>query len=138
MVDSPCIDVGNDLAPYLPKYDFEGDDRKIDDPTVTDTGNGTPPIVDIGADEFEPLVADFTFTPTSGEEPLSVDFTDQSTGYITSWDWAFGDGATSTEKNPSHTYQDSGTFTVSLTVSGPGTTDTETKWARPKIFRGVT
>ena len=124
---SPSIDAGDNSAPSLPSTDFEGDDRKIDDPTVTDTGNGTPPIVDMGADEFEPVVADFTATPTSGEEPLSIDFTDQSTGTITSWDWAFGDGATSTEQNPSHTYQDSGTFTVSLTVSRPGATDTETK-----------
>ena len=127
MAGSPCIDAGDNSAQSLPSTDFEGDDRKIDDPTVTDTGNGTPPIVDMGADELDPLVADFTAAPTSGEEPLSVDFTDQSIGTITSWDWAFGDGATSTEKNPSHTYQDAGTFTVSLTISGPRGTDTETK-----------
>ena len=124
---SPCIDAGDNSAPSLPSTDFEGDDRRIDDPTVIDTGNGTSPIVDMGADEFEPVVADFTVTTTSGEEPLNIDFTDQSTGTITSWDWDFGDGATSTEQNPSHTYQDFGTFTVSLTVSRPGATDTETK-----------
>jgi hypothetical protein len=49
---SPCIDAGDNSAPALPATDIDGDDRKIDDPTVTDTGNGTPPIVDMGADEF--------------------------------------------------------------------------------------
>jgi hypothetical protein len=52
---SPCIDAGYNLAPALPVTDIDGDDRKIDDPTVPDTGNGTPPIVDMGADEFVPL-----------------------------------------------------------------------------------
>jgi len=50
--DSPCIDAGNNDAPELPATDIDGDDRKIDDPTVDDTGNGTAPIVDMGADEF--------------------------------------------------------------------------------------
>jgi hypothetical protein len=52
---SPCIDAGNNSAPALPTTDIDGDDRKIDAPTVADTGNGTPPIVDMGADEFVPL-----------------------------------------------------------------------------------
>jgi PKD repeat protein len=56
-----------------------------------------------------------------------VNFTDQSTGQITSWSWNFGDGSTSREQNPSHTYNDPGTYTVSLTVTGPEGSDTETK-----------
>ena len=48
----PCIDAGNNDAPDLPTTDIDGDDRRIDDPTVIDTGNGTAPIVDMGADEF--------------------------------------------------------------------------------------
>jgi len=52
---SPCIDAGNNSAPALPTTDIDGDDRKIDDSTVPDTGNGTPPIVDMGADELVPL-----------------------------------------------------------------------------------
>jgi parallel beta-helix repeat protein len=51
---SPCIDAGDNSAPALPATDIDGDDRKIDDPTVADTGNGTPPIVDVGADEYGP------------------------------------------------------------------------------------
>ena len=49
---SPCIDAGDNSAPNLPLTDIDGKDRKIDDPAVVDTGNGTPPIVDMGADEF--------------------------------------------------------------------------------------
>jgi PKD repeat protein len=59
--------------------------------------------------------------------PLAVSFTDQSSGAITDWWWTFGDGATSSEQHPSHTYDAPGDYTVSLTVSGPGGSDTETK-----------
>jgi len=55
--NSPCIDSGDNSAPDLPATDFEGDARKIDVPTVADTGNGTPPLVDMGADEY--LAGDF-------------------------------------------------------------------------------
>ena len=71
--------------------------------------------------------AAFVGSPTSGCAPLSVNFTDQSTGDITSWSWTFGDGGTSTAQNPSHNYADAGVYTVSLTVTGPGGSDVETK-----------
>ena len=71
--------------------------------------------------------ANFTADQTEGSCPLTVQFIDQSTGEITSWYWDFGDGGTSTEQNPSHTYNSTGYFTVSLTVTGPGGSDTETK-----------
>ena len=62
--------------------------------------------------------ASFTGTPTSGKVPLTVSFTDASTGTITSRLWDFGDGTTSTANNPSHTYTSTGGFTVTLTVTG--------------------
>jgi PKD repeat protein len=71
--------------------------------------------------------ADFTGTPTSGTAPLTVNFTDASTGNPTAWAWDFGDGATSTERNPSHTYATAGTYTVTLTASNAGGNDTDTK-----------
>jgi PKD repeat protein len=71
--------------------------------------------------------ADFTANPTSGPFPLTVNFADQSAGQISSWSWDFGDSSSSTEQNPSHTYTDSGTYTVSLTVTGPLGSDIETK-----------
>ena len=50
--NSPCIDAGLNSAPALPVTDIDGDDRKIDDPKVVDTGSGIPPIVDMGVDEY--------------------------------------------------------------------------------------
>ena len=71
--------------------------------------------------------AAFSAIPLSGDRPLEVAFTDESTGYITSYAWTFGDGGTSTDANPSHEYTARGTYTVSLTVTGVGSSDTETK-----------
>ena len=71
--------------------------------------------------------ANFDADALTGRAPLTVNFSDQSTGSITSWEWDLGDGSTSTQQNPSHTYTDSGTYTVSLTATGPGGSDTETK-----------
>jgi len=68
--------------------------------------------------------AAFTATPTSGSAPLTVQFTDLSTGDITSWLWQFGDGGFSPERNPSHVYNYLGTYLVTLTVSGPCGEDT--------------
>ncbi len=71
-------------------------------------------------------VAAFNSAPNSGTAPLSVAFTDASTGTVTSWSWDFGDGSSSTLQNPSHSYA-AGTYTVSLTVAGPDGSDVETK-----------
>ena len=62
------------------------------------------------------LNADFTGTPTFGTAPLTVSFTDRSSGVPTSWLWNFGDGTTSTAADPSHTYTAAGTYNVTLTV----------------------
>ncbi|MCF6147445.1 MAG: PQQ-binding-like beta-propeller repeat protein [Candidatus Kuenenia sp.] len=70
--------------------------------------------------------ADFTAEPTTGEAPLNVKFTDTSAGEISSWLWDFGDGVTDTTQNPTHTYNEAGTFTVSLTVVGTEGSNTKT------------
>ena len=74
-----------------------------------------------------PPVAGFSGSPTSGEAPLEVSFTDESTGEITGWEWAFGDLGSSAAQNPTHTYENAGDYAVSLTVTGPGGSDIETK-----------
>src|SRR3989339_205249 len=71
-------------------------------------------------------VASFTRAPISGTIPLTVQFTDQSSNNPTSWLWSFGDGSNSTSQNPSHTYNATGTFNVSLTVSNGAGSDNET------------
>jgi len=73
------------------------------------------------------LVANFSGTPTTGTAPLQVSFTDSSTGEIDSWSWTFGDGGSSTDQNPTYTYDDPGTYTVALEVTGPGGSDTRTR-----------
>lgn len=76
-------------------------------------------------------VVKFRATPVSGSAPLTVTFTDDSLGNITSRSWDFGDGGSSTQANPSHTYSSAGVYTVTLTVSGPDGTDS---LARPNLI----
>ncbi|MGA2122563.1 MAG: PKD domain-containing protein, partial [Methanoregula sp.] len=72
-----------------------------------------------------PPVADFTATSTSGTVPLTVTFTDSSTGSPTSWNWSLGDGTYNTTQDPVHTYTHTGTYTVNLTVTSAGGSDTK-------------
>ena len=89
---------------------------------------GAGGIYPIGPYMYTPSTsADFSGTPLSGYGGQSVQFSDQSTGTPTSWLWSFGDGYTSTEQNPSHTYVRSGYYTVSLTIGAGVDTSTETK-----------
>ncbi|MGR3317067.1 MAG: PKD domain-containing protein [Candidatus Anammoxibacter sp.] len=74
------------------------------------------------------LDADFTSNPTGGKAPLTVQFTDLSDGKLTKWNWHFGDGGTSENQNPTHTYSLNGDYTVQLTVEDEsGISDTITK-----------
>ncbi|MEE9443188.1 MAG: PKD domain-containing protein [candidate division Zixibacteria bacterium] len=75
--------------------------------------------------DTEPI-ADFTSDITEGCEGATISFTDQSM-YADTWEWDFGDGATSTDQNPTHTYTIAGTYAVSLTVTNLCGRDTETK-----------
>lgn len=75
-----------------------------------------------------PPIAAFNWTgPITGNPIWDVEFTDASTGDITSWSWDFGDTSSSTLQNPDHTYATSGPYTVTLTVTGPGGTDSDTQ-----------
>lgn len=63
------------------------------------------------------IAVDFSATPTQGLIPLTVNFSDETTGAVlTAWSWDFGDGATSTLQNPTHTYTTVGSHAVSLTA----------------------
>jgi len=73
------------------------------------------------------FLASFSGNPTSGNAPLNVAFTDQSTGSPTSWSWTFGDGGSSAARNPSHTYNSEGQYTVSLTATNQYGSDDEVK-----------
>ena len=102
----------------------------ISDPLATND----PRTVDVSLEISAPgaLNADFTATPRTGLAPATVGFSDKTTGGVEpySYVWDFGDGATSTAENPSHTYVAIGTFTVALTVTDDvADTDSETKQA---------
>jgi len=71
------------------------------------------------------LTASFTYAPASPVVNQAVQFTDTSTGSPTSWQWGFGDGGTSSVRNPSHTYAAAGPYTVGLTV-GAGSNSSST------------
>ena len=75
----------------------------------------------------EVISLDFSATPTQGEPPLSVGFQLSAVGF-NSFSWNFGDGGTSTELNPYHTYQQTGSYTVTLTgTTASGKTYQKTK-----------
>jgi PKD repeat protein len=98
----------------------------------TTTGTGTVTTSTTGTTTPDPSgapVASFSANTTTGAVPLTVQFTDSSTGGVTSWAWDLNNDGTidSTNQNPSAIYSVAGTFTVSLTVTGPGGSDTEVK-----------
>ena len=65
--------------------------------------------------------ASFTADLTTACAPAAVQFTDHSTSppgsSVTSWQWDFGDGGTSTQQNPSHTYTNTGFYSVTLQIT---------------------
>jgi PKD repeat protein len=70
-----------------------------------------------------PAKANFSVTTTTQTGSI-IQFADTSSGDITSYSWDFGDGGTSTEQNPSHSYNTAGTYQVTLTVSNDLSFDT--------------
>jgi PKD repeat protein len=62
----------------------------------------------------------FSMNKTQGILPLTVQFLDQSKGDISQWYWDFGDGSHSSSQHPQHIYNQAGTYSVKLTVSGRG------------------
>jgi PKD repeat protein len=106
---SPAIDAGSTTGLVLPDTDFDGNPRVI---------NGN---MDIGAYEFDPNAPPrVSFEPdkVSGASPLSVQFTSFTTTNVTEYLWDFGNGTSSTEANPLHSFTP-GIYTVSLSVIAP-------------------
>lgn len=85
-----------------------------------------------------PPVANFTATPTEGTPPLAVAFSDLSTGNPTAWLWDFGDGQTSTLRNPSHSYLVPGVYDVRLTASNAGGSNAKLRADYVTIIAGAT
>jgi PKD repeat protein len=87
--------------------------------SVTDDYGGSDSVtrsVSVSAAGNQAPAADFTFSCTN----LDCSFTDQSTdadGAVDAWSWNFGDGSSSSEQNPSHTYNEGGSYSVVLSVT---------------------
>lgn len=90
--------------------------------TMLDPGVGPQPVTGFQISvPTAPITANFSFFPTSGSWPLTVQFVDLTQGGPGGWTWTFGDGGSSTGQNPIHTFQSaSNTWTVNLTATGPG------------------
>ena len=130
MIVNPDIN-GDYIIDGLPPstYDVKACLTNYADSTVMGVivvGNQNTPDIDFTLYSAAP-VADFSATPTYGNQPLEVQFTDLSINGPTSWLWDFGDGNTSVEQNPLHEFVDWGTFTVSLTATNDNGSDTEIK-----------
>jgi hypothetical protein len=101
--------------------------------TCTDTFQGGFTFVPRGICENDPEpaplapIADFTFTQNSSDGLFTVNFSDASTGDITSRTWDFGGEGSSTALSPSFTFAAGGVVPVTLTVSGPGGSNSITK-----------
>ncbi len=67
-----------------------------------------------------PVSADFEARVFAGEPGVTVPFDNDSFGNVDSYEWDFGDGTTSDERHPTHTYNEKGTYTVRLIVRGEG------------------
>ena len=127
------------LAYHRPTFDYRLSENDFNDEhvAVDDPGEGKWYVVIYGFDFYTGLnlrltytsppapSASFSATPLKGFVPHTVNFTDQSTGVITKWEWEFGDGAKSTLRNPTHTYHTPGSYTVKLKVTGPGGSNTK-------------
>ena len=87
---------------------------------------------------FGQVTSDFSASTTEGCSPLVVCFTDLSTGNPTSWLWDFGNGNQSPDRNPCAIYIVPGTYTVSLTVSKSGSSDTKTVTNLITVFQDPT
>jgi len=93
----------------------------VQDTTSGETSTSTKIIRVLGVE------AEFTSNTTFGCGPLPVQFTDQSQG-AGSWLWDFGDGNSSSDQNPAHTYDLPGQYSVKLTTTSEnGCIDTEIK-----------
>ena len=111
---------GNSSSAQNPTHEYKTSGNYTAALTVTDDSgltNSAEKTVIIP--ESQPPIANFEAAPAEGTVPLTVAFTDKSgkgSHDITAWEWNFGDDNTSTDQHPRHTYNQEGTYDVTLTV----------------------
>ena len=115
-------------SPY--NYDWNTTDESLGNHTIKATcidNDGARSSDEVTIEIIKGGSAAFTASPTTGDAPLTVNFTDQSTNNPTSWIWNFGDGGNSTEQSPSHTYDNMDQYDVTLTATNENGSDTVIK-----------
>jgi PKD repeat protein len=120
---------GSTSTERYPRHDYLSSGVYTVSLTITDTAGAQDTEIKTGliaVGRSAPLRAQFAAKSRIVTTSTPVEFVDMSSGSITSGLWDFGDGATSTKKNPSHTYTTAGTYPVTLTVSSSSGTDTKT------------
>ena len=90
-------------------------------PTATATATPIPGPTPI------PSSASFSIDVESGSAPHTVEFSNTFEGFFKSVEWDFGDGTSSTDESPSHRYTIAGTYSVTLSIAGPGGDDSVVK-----------
>jgi len=122
------------------KWNFgDGTSSTLQNPThkYSKAGNYTVALTatnSVGSNMVTKPVANFSAKPTSGKAPLTVTFTDISTGTPTKWKWIFGDGTTSVQQNPIHKYSKAGNYTVALTATNSVGSNMVTKTEYIKVI----
>jgi PKD repeat protein len=119
----PAQTVGTTVSYYLTATDSAG----LSGSSPADAPGNNYSYVVVSATAIP--AANFSATPTGGGAPLAVAFTDTSTGNITSRQWNFGDGTIldTSETTLPHVYGVPGTYSVTLTTSGPSGTSFTTR-----------
>jgi PKD repeat protein/uncharacterized protein (DUF779 family) len=106
--------------------------------TATDVnGNSQTMKIEKAVKLNQRIAAGIYAEPTVGFGPLAVQFENKTTGDAESFLWDFGDGTTSTERNPVHTYSEAGIYSVSLTSSVTGFSNTESIAGLVEVYDDV-
>ena len=100
-------------------------------------GTGTKSSYITVSNGLNSLVAAFSASPTAGNAPLNVSFTDSSTGSPVSWKWYFSDGTSSTDQNPVHIFSKPGLYSVTLTASNATGSSSVTKSSYIIVSNGL-
>lgn len=134
----------NNLSENATQYTWDfGDDNSSTDenPAHTYAARGTYTVALTASSDYgsatetktdyiyvtdQQIVVNFSASPTIGTFPHEVTFTNSTTG-ATNYSWDFGDGNTSTDENPIHTYSEAGIYSVKLTASNEDFEESLTK-----------
>ena len=128
------ITVGSQTIAPVPVQTPQSSSKPVPAPEVTPEIQENNPVVEVTPTvtptPVPTVIADFSAQLQEGSAPMTVFFTDNSTGYPTKFMWNFGDGSsdnTSPLQNPQHIYRIPGVYTVSLTTSNSEYTNTTEK-----------